>query len=35
METRKTEIGAFFTAGAAVLLVLAAGLSLLWFGRIA
>jgi Ca-activated chloride channel family protein len=35
METKKTEIGAFFTAAAAALLVLAAGLSLLWFGRIA
>src|SRR5690242_21757549 len=34
METKKTEIGAFFTAAAAALLVLAAGLSLAWFGRL-
>ena len=34
METKKTEIGAFFTAAAAVLVVLAAGLSLAWFSRI-
>jgi Ca-activated chloride channel family protein len=34
METKKTEIGALFTAAAAVLVVLAAGLSLAWFSRI-
>jgi Ca-activated chloride channel family protein len=34
LETKKTEIGALFTAFAAALVVLAAGLSLAWFGRI-
>jgi Ca-activated chloride channel family protein len=34
LETRKTEIGALFTALAAALVVLAAGLSLAWFGRV-
>src|SRR5689334_7014064 len=34
METKKTEIGAIFTAVAGVLVLLAAGLSLAWFGRI-
>jgi Ca-activated chloride channel family protein len=34
LETKKTEIGALFTAAAALLVVLAAGLSLAWFGRI-
>ncbi len=34
LETKKTEIGALFTAAAAALVVLAAGLSLAWFGRI-
>jgi len=34
METKKTEIGAFFAAAAAVLVLLAAGLSLAWFNRI-
>ena len=34
METKKTEIGALFTAAAAVLVMLAAGLSLAWFSRI-
>jgi Ca-activated chloride channel family protein len=34
LETKKTEIGALFTAFAAALVVLAAGLSLAWFGRV-
>jgi Ca-activated chloride channel family protein len=34
METKKTEITAFFCAAAAVFAILAAGLSLLWFNRI-
>jgi Ca-activated chloride channel family protein len=34
LETKKTEVGALFTAAAALLDVLAAGLSLAWFGRI-
>ena len=34
METKKTEVGAFFSAGAALLVLLAAGLSLAWFNRI-
>jgi Ca-activated chloride channel homolog len=34
LETRKTEVTAFFAAAAAVLVVLAAGLSLAWFSRI-
>jgi len=34
METKKTEIGAFFSAGAALLVLLAAGLSLAWFNRV-
>jgi Ca-activated chloride channel family protein len=34
LETKKTEIGAFFTAFAAALVVLAAVLSLAWFGRV-
>ena len=34
METKKTEVTAFFAAVAAVLVVLAAGLSLAWFSRI-
>ena len=34
METKKTEITAFFSAAAAILALLAAGLSLLWFNRI-
>jgi len=34
METKKTEITAFFSAAAAVLALLAAGLSLFWFNRI-
>ncbi len=34
METKKTEITAFFSAAAAVFALLAAGLSLLWFNRI-
>jgi Ca-activated chloride channel family protein len=34
METRETEIGALFSAAAAVLTVLAAGLSVLWFHRV-
>lgn len=33
-ERRETEITAFFTAAAALLAVLAAGLSMLWFGRV-
>jgi Ca-activated chloride channel family protein len=35
METQKTEITALFSAAAAVLALLSAGLSLLWFSRIA
>jgi Ca-activated chloride channel family protein len=34
LETKKTEVGALFTAAAAALVVLAAALSLAWFGRI-
>lgn len=34
LETKKTEIGALFTAAAGVLVLLAAGLSLAWFNRI-
>ena len=34
METKKTEVGALFTAAAGVLVVLAAALSLAWFSRI-
>ena len=34
METKKTEVGAFFSAGAALLVLLAAALSLAWFNRI-
>jgi Ca-activated chloride channel homolog len=34
VETREMEITAFFAAGAAVLMMLAAMLSLLWFGRL-
>jgi Ca-activated chloride channel family protein len=34
METKKTEITAFFSAAAAALALIAAGLSLLWFNRI-
>jgi Ca-activated chloride channel homolog len=34
METEKTEITAFFAGGAGLLMLLAALLSLLWFGRI-
>ena len=34
METKKTEITAFFCAAAVVLAVIAAGLSLIWFNRI-
>jgi Ca-activated chloride channel family protein len=34
METKKTEITAFFCAAAAIFAILAAGLSLLWFNRI-
>jgi Ca-activated chloride channel homolog len=33
-ETKKTEVGALFTAAAGVLVLLAAGLSLAWFSRI-
>ncbi len=33
-ERRETEITAFFTAAAALLAVMAAGLSMLWFGRV-
>jgi Ca-activated chloride channel family protein len=33
-ETRKTEVGALFTAAAGLLVLLAAGLSLAWFSRI-
>ena len=34
LETKKTEVGALFTAAAAALVVLASALSLAWFGRI-
>ena len=34
METKKTEIGAFFSAGAALLVLVAAALSLAWFNRV-
>ena len=34
LETKKTEIGALFTAAAGALVLLAAGLSLAWFSRI-
>ncbi|HEX7054472.1 MAG TPA: VWA domain-containing protein [Burkholderiales bacterium] len=34
LETRKTEVGALFTAAAALLVLAAAGLSLAWFSRI-
>jgi Ca-activated chloride channel homolog len=34
METKKTEVGAFFSAAAALLVLLAAALSLAWFNRI-
>ena len=34
METKKTEIGAFFSAAAALLVLLAAALSLAWFNRV-
>lgn len=34
LETKKTEVGALFTAAAGALVLLAAGLSLLWFSRI-
>ena len=34
LETKKTEIGALFTAAAGLLVVLAAGLSFAWFGRL-
>src|SRR5206468_8814225 len=34
METKKTEVGALFTAAAGVLVLLAAALSLAWFNRI-
>jgi Ca-activated chloride channel family protein len=34
METKDTEITALFAAGAAVLLVLGAGLSMWWSGRV-
>jgi Ca-activated chloride channel family protein len=33
-EERETEITAFFAAGAALLAIIAATLSMLWFGRI-
>ena len=35
VEKKETEISALFAAAAAVLTVLAAGLSVLWFGRVA
>jgi Ca-activated chloride channel family protein len=35
MEKKETEVGALFTALAAVLVVIAAALSLLWFNRLA
>jgi Ca-activated chloride channel family protein len=34
METKKTEVSAFFAAAAAVLVLLAALLSLSWFNRV-
>jgi Ca-activated chloride channel family protein len=34
MEKKETEISALFAAGAAILALLAAMLSLLWFNRI-
>ena len=34
METKKTEVGALFTAAAGLLVLLAAGLSLAWSGRL-
>jgi len=34
VEKKETEIGSLFSAAAAVLVVLAAGLSLAWFGRV-
>ena len=34
METKEMEITAFFAAAAALLMLVAAGLSLAWFGRI-
>jgi Ca-activated chloride channel homolog len=34
MEKKETEITAFFTAVAALLATLAAGLSVLWFRRV-
>ena len=34
LETKKTEVGALFTAAAALLVLAAAGLSLAWFGRL-
>ncbi len=34
METKKTEIGAFFSAAAAALVLIAGLLSLAWFNRI-
>ena len=34
METKKTEIGAFFSAAAALLVLAAAALSLAWFNRV-
>jgi len=34
LETKKTEVTAFFAAAAAVLVVVAAGLSLAWFNRV-
>lgn len=35
VERKETEITAFFAAAGALLVVLAAGLSVLWFGRVA
>ncbi len=35
MEKKETEVGALFTALAALLVVIAAGLSLIWFNRLA
>jgi Ca-activated chloride channel family protein len=34
MERKELEIGAFFAAGAALLALLAAGLSVAWYGRV-
>jgi Ca-activated chloride channel family protein len=34
METQQMEITSFFAAGAALLMLLAAGLSVAWFGRV-